>query len=68
MNAVGGWLVVAFLLENDTNKERTVALEPRLLEGTAGARLSAVAYVLALDYRWRADVLIPGSAATLPPA
>lgn len=67
VHAVGGWLSGLIRIENPSPEPMKVDLKQSGGAGTAGAELLLAQYVLALDYRWRADVLVPKQELIVPP-
>lgn len=66
-HAVGGWLVGLLRIENNTDQTVEIKLEPSIGVGVGAPEVHIANYVLALDYRWRADVLKPKTFFSLPP-
>ena len=66
-NAVGGWLVGLVRIENASREPAKATLTPSRSRGVEPPQISLGHYVLALDYRWRADVLLPAQEIMLPP-
>lgn len=65
-HAVGGWLVGLLRIVNSSNVAVNVAVNTRRQSGVGMPEAFAAKYVLALDYRWRADVLTPIQALVVP--
>ncbi len=67
IHVTGGWLTGAIRIANATEKEQTVTLTAGPRSGVGEPQITLAHYVLGLDYRWRADVLVPASDVVLPP-
>lgn len=67
VHAVGGWVVGLVRIENLSAEPVKVEFHQTRAEGVAPPEILIAHYVLALDYRWRADVLVPNDSITLPP-
>jgi len=66
-NAVGGWLSGLIRVENASDEPIDVGFENLRGFGVAMPETFVAHYVLALDYRWRADVLVAKRSMKLPP-
>ncbi len=67
VHALGGWVVGLVRIENLSAEPVKVELHEARADGVASPEFLIAHYVLALDYRWRADVLVPNGSITLPP-
>ena len=67
LNATGGWLSTALRIDNTSSDPLRLDMQPAATSGTGPLDTFSATYVLALDYRWRADVLVPAKTLILPP-
>jgi hypothetical protein len=67
VQATGGVVVAAFRVENQTDIAQRVMLSSHAPVGLGELKPSTADYTLALDYRWRADVVVPANMIILPP-
>jgi hypothetical protein len=67
MHAVAGWLVGLVRIENSSHEPIKVELTRTRISGVETPEIFIAQYVLALDYRWRADVLAPTQGLVVPP-
>lgn len=67
IHAVDGWLDGLVRIENTSTRPVEVKFNDPSVEGVEAPETLVAQYVLGLDYKWRADVLVPTSRFTLPP-
>ncbi|MEZ5899210.1 MAG: hypothetical protein R3D51_06910 [Hyphomicrobiaceae bacterium] len=67
IHAVDGWLEGLVRIENTSTLPLVVKFGDSSVEGVEAPETLVAQYVLGLDYKWRADVLVPTSSFTLPP-
>jgi hypothetical protein len=68
VNAVGGWLYGAVRIENFAREPFRASLTHTVAIAASPAEVLVAHYVLGLDYRWRADVLVPSAGTVELPA